>query len=203
VPAAEQCEEVFLAVTEPYRRVSTDLPPVIHVADCEVVPQASYGIRTVNVDSGIESDELIVSTVPRPASGVFAWWADAVGALSGFCNGGDTTAAPCDPRDSGACGGNPAECKPAWPEPDGFTNFDDVSAALKVFNAFGPNPVAPIPAGVPANPDVPDITWVDMHDREPNSVSNAADVQFIGLAFQGRPYPFPDPVDCPDVGIWP
>jgi hypothetical protein len=37
----------------------------------------------------------------------------------------------------------------------------------------------------------------------PNYVANFADVQFFVFAFQGLPYPFLDPADCPDTGTWP
>jgi len=212
-PESPAADGRFLAVSEAFReeRLGNDWPDVIHVGDCEIVPQASYGIRAVDVSSGTESDALVVSTIPRPADGVFAWWADAVGSVSGFCNNGDTTAAPCDPIDGGACGGNPGECLLAWTEPNGFTNFDDVISALAVFTATGGTPLAPRPAGVPINPAVPDITWVDVHGDNagsasvdpPQSVANFADIGAMVLAFTGRPYPYTDPADCPDVDTWP
>jgi hypothetical protein len=37
----------------------------------------------------------------------------------------------------------------------------------------------------------------------PQGVAGFADVQQIVLAFQGRPYPYADPADCPDVAAWP
>jgi len=134
-----------------------------------------------------------------------------VGDLSGFCNNGDTTAAPCDPIDGDACGGNPAECVLAWAEPNGYTNFDDISAALALFLALGGGPIAPRPPGVPANPPVPDVTWVDIHGDNggdasvdaPQGIANFSDIGAVVAAFSGRPYPFADPADCPDEGDWP
>jgi len=171
-------------------------PDVIHVCDCEIVPQAIYRITTVLQGTLDESTTMNVSTTPRPANGVFAWWGDAVSNKEKYCNTGTHPSGTTCVTD-GDCGGAPGSCVDGWGPPNGFTNFDDINAALSVFQAFGPNPVSPVDPGPKANPQVADITWTDMHDREPNSVSNAADVQFIGLAFQGRPYPFPDPVDCP------
>jgi hypothetical protein len=37
----------------------------------------------------------------------------------------------------------------------------------------------------------------------PQGVAGFSDVQQILLAFQGRPYPYADPADCPDVAAWP
>ena len=37
----------------------------------------------------------------------------------------------------------------------------------------------------------------------PNYVINFADIANIVGAFQGYPYPFKDPADCPSVGEWP
>lgn len=77
-----------------------------------------------------------------------------------------------------------------WLGPDGVTNFNDVSAAIRLFQA---------------GPYAPHITWVDLHGGEsgdatvdpPNAVANFADVQQIIKAFQGEPYPYSDPALCP------
>jgi hypothetical protein len=61
------------------------------------------------------------------------------------------------------------------------------------------------------DPDVPDITWVDLHGDNggdasvdpPQGAANFADISGIVAAFSGRPYPYSDPADCPDVGAWP
>jgi len=172
-------------------------PDVVHIGDCEIVPQASYGIRAVDLDTGAESEELIVSTLPRPAHGVYAWWADTASWKAKYCNNGLPSGTTC--VTDADCGGAPGSCVLGWGLPNGFTNVDDTLAALSVFDAFGPNPVNPIGPGTMATPQVADITWIDMHDVVPNRVSNAADVQQIGLAFRGLPYPFLDPADCPDT----
>jgi len=63
---------------------------------------------------------------------------------------------------------------------------------------------------------LPGITLSDMMDVDlhgngagdavndpPNGVVNFADIGFMVLAFQGRPYPFSNPAGCPDIGYWP
>jgi len=172
-------------------------PSVVHICDCEIVPQATFKVTTVAMPTLDVSTALNVSTIARPATGVFAWWADAAGSKANYCNNGMPSGTACDPGDPGACNNNQAACVLGWGPSNGFTNADDIVATLSVFNAFGPNPVNPVAAGAMATPQVADITWIDMHDVVPNRVSNASDVQNIGLAFAGRPYPFPDPVDCP------
>jgi len=175
---------------------------VIHVGDCEIVPQASYGIRAVDLDTGAESEELIVSTIPRPAHGVYAWWADTVSWKANFCNNGLPSGTTC--VTDADCGGTPGSCVLGWGPPNGFTAVDDILATLSVFSAFGPNPVSPVGAGPMATPEVADITWADTgrnvlywySNSVPDSLSNMSDVQQIGLAFQGWPYPFYDPADC-------
>ena len=147
-------------------------------------------MRAVNVDTGCESDELLISTIARPGTN---YWADGVGLLGDYCTGNWASCSngvgDCPPGES---------CIQQWGPPDGATNFDDVSATVFLFQS------AP---GL----TVPHVTWVDMHGNDggdatvdpPNYVANFADIQFIVLAFQGRSYPFDDPADCPDVGMWP
>jgi len=189
----------FLAVTEGDRevRLGEDWPEVIHVGDGEIVPQASYGIRAVDVESAAESEELIVSTIPRPAHGVYAWWADTVSVKAKYCNNGLPSGTTC--VTDAECGSTPGSCVLGWGPPNGFTNADDLVAAISVFSAFGPNWVNPVEPGPMATPQVADITWVDLFGWTPDSRSNASDVQQIGLAFQGRPYPYIDPADCLDL----
>jgi len=179
-------------------QLGTAWPDVVHVCDCEIVPQAAYQITAVVQGTLQVSTTLNVSTIPRPGNGVFAWWGDAVSLKALYCNNGLPSGTACgvgevDPD----CSGDPGACVLGWGPPNGFTNVDDTLATLSVFNAFGPNPVAPIAPGPMSTPQVADITWIDMHDVVPNQVSNAADVQQISLAFSGRPYPFADPADCP------
>ncbi|MBU0719376.1 MAG: hypothetical protein KJ749_14105 [Planctomycetes bacterium] len=83
-----------------------------------------------------------------------AWWADCVGAMEGG----------------------------VWTAPNGFVNFDDISAAVQFFTSA---------------PTAPHLTWVDLEPEVPNAVLNFADIQQIVYAFQGEPYPFSDPASCP------
>lgn len=116
------------------------------------------------LNGSIFSAPLTIPTVPKPA---VAAWADCVGPLIEGVG---------------------------WSEPDGATNFNDIQAALQVFQQHGLPPHA---------------TRMDIHGAElpaeaggaamspPNFVVNFADIQFMVLAFQGTPYPFSDPADCP------
>ncbi len=188
--------DVHLLVSESFRLERGDWPETVHVGDCEVVPIATYGIRAVEVTTGSESGETLVSTIDRPTVSN-SWWADCVGPLKSFCNG-DIRTPECS--GDGDCG--PGEtCDPAWTLPDGAVNFDDVGAALAL--------VAPGPTST-----LPHVTWVDVHGNAsgtpssqnfdpPNYVTNFSDVGSIIQAFQGRPYTFNDPADCPDIGVWP
>ena len=176
-------------VSEPYRRedLGSAWNTVVHVADCEVVPRGVYGVRAVNADTGIESPELEVITIARPGEN---YWADAVGPLGQYCTG---NWAECPDGDSDCPPGE--SCLEQWSPPDGFVNFNDVAAAVFAFSQ------------VPGM-TLPGIMVVDMHGNDagdanvdpPNFVVNFADIGFIVLAFQSRPYPFSDPADCPDIG---
>ncbi len=187
---------VHLLVSQPFRAESTNWANPVHVGDCEVVPEAVYGIRAVNVASGSESAELLVETTLFAASSA-SWWGDCVGPITKFC-GGDIRTPAC---------ATDADCPPgltcdrAWTLPDGATNFDDVNAALAL--------VAPGPTSV-----APDPTWVDLHGNAtgtpgsqnfdpPNFVLNFSDIGQIISGFGGFPYKGYDPADCPDVGAWP
>jgi len=197
-PASPKNAAIHLMVSAPFRKVSADWGATVHVGDCEIVPLAIYGVRAVNADTSFASAELEVRTALRPANGTFAWWADAVGPLEQRCNG-DVRNALC------ATGGPPCPtgqtCQLVWGLPDGYTNFDDFLAGDRLFMALPGTPV-------------PHLTWVDLHGNDsaesgseqydpPNGVVNYADMQQIMLAFTGRPYPYLDPADCPDVGTWP
>lgn len=168
--------------------------PVIHVADCGVVPAATYAIEAIPYDAS-ETDEanfgpaLLIDTAPQPAAG--AGWADCVGPFGFYCTG---SYACCDPNvdcPGAVCPAGEA-CEQQWPPPEGFTNFNDVQAAIRAFQAVG----------VP-----PDTTWVDLHGAEgatqdpffdpPNYVVNFSDVQQIVISFQGGSYPYSDPSNCP------
>ena len=183
--------DVHLLVSEVGRKVSTDWPVVVYVADCEIVPVATYGLRATLVGSGPperESDELRVSTIDKPDG----WWADCVGQLALYCTG-NWAACTVD----GDCPFGET-CLEQWPPPDGFINFHDVTAAMFTFS------------GLPAVTTT-GISNVDLHGNEggdagvdpPNYVVNFADIANIVGAFQGRPYPYSDPGDCPENGAWP
>lgn len=188
--------DVHLMVSESFRRESTTWPAVVHVGDCEIVPIARYGIRAVEVGTSVESDELEVRTADRPTAGVAAWWGDGVGPLESHCNGDLRDPACVSTAD---CAGAP--CTEVWGLPDAAMNFDDITASVFLFQAT-PGSAAP------------DVTWVDLHGNDtgtpgseafdpPNYVANFSDIQFMIQAFQGLPYPFADPGDCPDAAAWP
>ncbi len=197
-PESPLANGVHLMVSESFRKVSTDWPAVVHVGDCEIVPLATYGIAAVDTDNGVISAERIVRTIDRPYDSA-SWWADAVGALTRHCNG-DLREPGCgQPGDPLCPSGQP--CSLVWGLPDGIVNFDDVNAVLAV--------LAPGPKSTAA-----DLTWVDMHGNDsgnplseqfdpPNYIANFSDVAAVLQGFAGRPYPFSDPGDCPDVSTWP
>jgi hypothetical protein len=185
---------LHLLVTQPFRKVSTNWPNPMHAGDCEVVPQAVYGVKAVETVSATESAELLLETtkLSPPGSPDPFWWADAVGVLAFHCNGNIAEALCTSPAN---CGGNP--CLRAWELPNGAVNFDDVNAAL--------TQSAPPGVGVPAQK-----TWVDLHPVggdvapvAPNNVINASDLQQIIFGFGGFPYTGFDPKDCdPAVVAW-
>ena len=180
--------DVHLLVSAPYRKVSADWAAVVHVADCEIVPLATYGVRAVNIDTMAESDELAVSTIAKPDN----WWGDCVGPLGDYCTG---NWAPCTSDPDCPAG---ETCLEQWPPPDGFANFHDVSAAVFTFS---------MQPGLTTT----DVKNVDLHGNDngddtvdpPNYVVNFVDIANMISAFQGRPYPYADPGDCPDIGAWP
>ena len=70
-----------------------------------------------------------------------------------------------------------------WDPANGVTNFDDVFAAAKAFEAKeGPSPP---------------LSWADVEPEIPNRIVNFNDVFNIVLAFQGEDYPFATPAPCP------
>ena len=180
--------DVHLLVSEPYRKVSTAWPAVVYVSDCEIVPIAIYGVRAVNLDADLESAELEVSTISKPDYR----WADCVGPLGLHCTGDWTTC-----TGDGDCPAGES-CLEQWPPPDGIINFQDVTAAVLTFSRR---------PGL----TITDLKNLDLHGNDggdatidpPNHVVNFADVANIVMAFQGWPYPYSDPGDCPDVDVWP
>ena len=213
---------VHLLVSEPFRKVSNAWPAEVHAGDCEVVPNAVYGVRAVDVDTLDESDELEVDTTERPVLGSNdARWGDGVRALRDYCTGnwapcgadyGACIAGVCDPGNTsipdtaicvlGQCVDAPCPigeaCIQQWGLPDRVMNFDEITAMVFKFQSL-------------PGKTVPDVRWVDLHGDDggdanvdpPNFVINFSDIGFAVFAFQGRPYPWSDPADCPDVSSWP
>ena len=177
---------VHLLVTEPHREVSAAWPNPVIVADCEIVPVATYEIRAVNVAAELESEGFEISTIALPETG---YWADAVGPLGDYCTGNWATCTvdgDCPPGEA---------CIEQWPPPDGFINFHDINAAVFTFSGL-PEVTAT---------DVPNI---DLHggtnpsEDPPNYLVNFNDIGLMVQAFSGYPYPYSDPGDCPDVAGW-
>lgn len=177
--------DVSRVVADPVYRVWGEL--VINAGDCEIVPVATYALRAI-VEGSPEgnpasySDPLLVETIAKPGVN---YWADGVGILEPVCS---TMLTPC--ADASEC--LPGEVCGVWGPPDGFINFNDVTAAVFAFQQ------APGLAW-------PDTTRVDLHGDEfgnaivdpPNYVVNFSDIQQMVLAFQANPYPYSDPADCP------
>lgn len=69
-----------------------------------------------------------------------------------------------------------------WTEPNGVVNVNDFLAAVQRFTG---DAAAPPPS------------WVDVQPLCPNGLVTFADIQWLVKAFQGEPYPFPLPADCP------
>ena len=216
---------VHLLVDEINAVYSTDWPDTVLVGDCEVVPNAIYEVVAVFADT--ESPTLTVSTAAAPAP---KYWADCVGTLGDYCQGNwrpcesDADCPFCynavlgdagsslDPCTTDADCTTPGEycgrdtdmppngliCEPTWPPADGYTTFDDVVAAVFTF--------AQIPGY--RTTDVPNV---DLHGAStgnadidpPNFGTNFDDIAWIIKAFEGYPYPFSDPGDCPNVTTWP
>ena len=206
---------VHLVVTESDRLVSTDWASPVSLADCEIVPVATYEVVAVNVDTGAESTPLAVSTAARPDK----HWADCSGPLGMFCTG---NWAPCgdalcpQPPPENTCdfgaqmcadGSTPCgdavcpegeSCVEQWPPPDGYINFQDVAAAVFTFQEAPGLTIAKV-----ENLDLHGAGGGDPNADPPNYVVNFADIADMISAFQGYPYKYHDPGDCPDVGIWP
>ncbi|MBI4719148.1 MAG: S8 family serine peptidase [Planctomycetes bacterium] len=77
VPDAQGIARVLPLIPTPPLRNWTE--PVVHVADCEIVPDSSYGIMTA-VDDICQGGTLPVATTVRPAP---KFWGDTVGDFSG------------------------------------------------------------------------------------------------------------------------
>ena len=126
----------------------------VHIADCEVIPIATYAVRaTVNPlgPASWFSSDLIIGTIQRPGT---KCWADVVGSWTGT----------------------------DWTCPNQIVNMVDVQAAVFFFKR---------------HPNMPDRTWVELDDESPNMVVNFGDIMQIVNGFQGLPYRFSSPGDCP------
>lgn len=69
-----------------------------------------------------------------------------------------------------------------WDGPDGIVNFGDVQAAILVFKQ---------------DENAPPRTWTDIAPQEPNFTTNIEDAFLVIKVFQGDPYPWSDPDQCP------
>ena len=207
---------VHLLVSEAYRKVSPDWPAAVHVSDCEVVPVANYSIRTTDLASGANSFDLLVGTTPRPDR----YWADCVGPVGDYCEGNwraCVTSADCevcynwnatptgDPNNASSltpctsdadcpapgefCGAN---CVTQWPPPDGFTNVHDINAAVFTFSGLPTVTSTDVP-----NIDLHGDAGGDANVSPPNYIVNFNDIGLLVKAFEGWPYPYSDPAECP------
>ena len=214
---------VHLIVSEPYRKVSAAWPNPVTAGDCEIVPVAVYKVAAVNVDTGFEGPALEVGTIFKPL--INRPWADCTAPLADYCTGnwrpcsndGDcpvcynwflgptdpnngssltacTTDADC-PEPGEFCG---TACIEQWPPPDGFPSFMDISAAVFTFSQVPGFTVTKI-----ENLDLHGNDAGDATVDPPNYKVNFDDIGWMIKAFQGYPYPFNDPGDCPDVAAWP
>lgn len=130
---------------------------MVHVADRDIVPDSGYFVEGI-VEGGDIDDPTLYSSpalILTTPEPTPKKWADIVGTSDGV----------------------------AWNGPNGFTNFDDVFAAVKAFEG-GADPAPP-------------VTWADIEPEVPNRVVNINDALLIILAFQGADYPFAAPTPCP------
>lgn len=69
-----------------------------------------------------------------------------------------------------------------WDGPEGVVNFGDVQATILVFQQ---------------DDNAPPKTWTDIAPQETNFTTNIEDALWVIKAFQGEPYPWLDPDQCP------
>ncbi|MCH9033129.1 MAG: hypothetical protein IID42_01330 [Planctomycetes bacterium] len=130
---------------------------VVQVADRDIIPDGTYSVEGI-VEGGDIADPTLYTDpvfIETTPEPTPKKWADIVGVSDGV----------------------------AWSPPNRVTNFDDVFAAVKAFQAD-------------AEP-YPPMNWADVEPEVPNRVVNIADVFMIVLAFQGEDYPFGAPAPCP------
>ena len=130
---------------------------VVQVADRDIIPAGTYSVEGI-VEDGDTADVTLYTEpvfIDTTPEPTPKKWADIVGISDGV----------------------------TWDPPNGVTNFDDVFAAIKSFEAN----VEPSPP----------FTWADVEPEVPNRLVNINDVLFIILAFQGAEYPFAAPTPCP------
>ena len=140
---------------------------VIHVGDCPIVPMSGYEVQAIDVACDASWGMSFSSALTLP-----------------------TALKPRDTSHWADCVGEFTNGQ--WTPSDGFVNFHDTSAVVRAFQRV---------PGVPW----PEVSWVDIHGADfgdpttdpPNGLANFGDIQYIILAFQGNPYPFCDPANCP------
>ncbi len=69
-----------------------------------------------------------------------------------------------------------------WTIPDGIVTTSDIVAAVKKFQL---------------DPQAPDFTRMDLDSEVTNRIVTAADILAFVIAFEGDPYPYSNPTDCP------
>ncbi|MCH7996015.1 MAG: hypothetical protein IIB57_16440, partial [Planctomycetes bacterium] len=130
---------------------------VVQVADRDIIPDGTYSVEGI-VEGGDIADPTLYTDpvfIETTPEPTPKKWADIVGVSDGV----------------------------AWSPPNRVTNFDDVFAAVKAFQAD-------------AEP-YPPMNWADVEPEVPNRIVNFNDVFMIVLAFQGDEYPFANPDPCP------
>jgi len=171
-PPAGPCSGVDYIVRfidTPVFRVWAENP--IHVADCEIVPVATYQIRATT-DEVIFSEPLVIGTVPQPLVAGY-YYADVVG--------------PVDPITL------------EYTPPDGYVNVTDISGYLFANQARPKAPhttwvdlhgVADYQCGDPPTGCI-----------VPQQILNVSDLQTIIFGYQGQTYDQTPgqvaPGDCP------
>ncbi|MCH7995404.1 MAG: hypothetical protein IIB57_13300, partial [Planctomycetes bacterium] len=136
---------------------------IVHFTGCGIIPTSTYDVIVIYSTSTPSAGALSADTQALPVDN--KWWGDA----AGFFNGTE------------------------WTDPQGTTNFDDVTAALKTFQ--DPNAI---------NATHTSIT--DIHPNRPtllppanqiNKLVNTDDMFNFIQAFQGFEYPGPEIDLCP------
>ena len=135
---------------------------IVHFTGCGIIPTSTYDVIVIDDQGTPSAGALSASTQALPLDN--KWWGDAVGFFNSLL----------------------------WTDPQGVTNFDDVTAALKTFQ--DPNAI-----------NATHVTWTDIHPNRPdlggfsvhpNKLVNFNDVDQFIKAFQGDEYPGGDLANC-------